>query len=100
MLKKQEKQTITETQEYAQVLNHFHTEYTQLLKNFLQRHEVEIKDEDCLIDYIIKTRVFMPKYSFYTIPITNAMYNENLPENMKYALLINTYATVKKAFNQ
>ena len=66
-----------------------------LLKNFLQRHEIAIKEEDCLIDYIIKTRIFMPQYSVYTIPITNAMYNEDVPEEMKFTLLMNSYKTVK-----
>ena len=68
-----------------------------MLKSFLERHEVEVKENDCLIDYIVKTRFFMPKYSSYTIPITNAMYNENVPEDMKYSLLINTYPIVKNA---
>ncbi len=100
MLEKREKQSFTETQEYTQIFNYFHGEYTKLLRDFLQRHEVTIKEGDCLIDYIIKTRLFMPQYSFYTIPITNAMYNENIPEDMKYALLMNSYSTVKNAFNQ
>ena len=100
MLKEQQKKTVVETQEYLQVLNHFHTEYTQLLKNFLQRHEIAIKEDDCLIDYIIKTRVFMPKYSLYTIPITRIMYNENIPENVKYDLLINSYPMIKNVFNE
>ena len=82
------------------VFNYFHAEYTQMLKKFLERHEISIKKEDCLIDYIIKTRLFMPQYSLYTIPITNAMYNEEVPEDMKYALLINSYPTIKNAFNQ
>ena len=87
MLEKQEKGQVTNAKEYVKVLNYFHAEYTQMLKSFLQRHEVAIREEDCLIDYIVKTRLFMPKYSLYTIPITNAMYNENVPEDMKYALL-------------
>lgn len=100
MLKEQEKQTIKETQEYSQIFNYFHKEYTKLLKNFLQRHEISIKEGDCLIDYIIKTRFFMPQYSLYTIPITNAMYNEDVPEDMKYTLLMNSYPIVKNAFNE
>lgn len=100
MLKKQENFEIVDTKEYSNVFNYFHDEYTKMLKNFLQRHEIAIKEDDCLIDYIIKTRVFMPKYSYYTIPITNAMYNENVPEDMKYTLLINSYATVKNAFEK
>lgn len=100
MLKKQENNEVIKSCEYSNVFNYFHDEYTQMLKNFLQRHEIAIKEEDCLIDYIVKTRVFMPKYSPYTIPITNAMYNEDVPEDMKYALLINSYPTVKNAFNE
>ena len=100
MLKEREEEKIVETKEYSNVFNYFHDEYTQMLKNFLQRHEVAIKEDDCLIDYIVKTRFFMPKYSSYTIPITNAMYNEDVPEDMKYNLLMNSYQTVKNAFNQ
>lgn len=100
MLKKREDNELTKNCEYVNVFNYFHDEYTQMLKHFLQRHEVEIKENDCLIDYIVKTRFFMPKYSNYTIPITNAMYNEDVPEDMKYALLMNSYQTVKNAFNQ
>jgi len=100
MLKEQEKHELTEEREYVKVFNYFHDEYTQMLKSFLQRHEVSVKEDDCLIDYIVKTRVFMPKYSSYTIPITNAMYNEDVPEEMKYALLMNSYPTVKNAFNE
>lgn len=100
MLEEREKNEVVENKEYCKVFNYFHDEYTEMLKNFLQRHEIEIKDGDCLIDYIVKTRFFMPKYSLYTIPITNAMYNEDVPEDMKYALLMNSYKTVKDAFNQ
>ena len=66
----------------------------------LKRHDVELKKDDCLIDYIVKTRVFMPKYTNYTIPITNAMYNEDVPEDMKFDLLMNSYKTVKDAFSK
>ena len=47
----------------------------------------------------MKTRFFMPKYNSYTIPISNAMYNEDLPENMKYELLMSSYKDVYRAFN-
>ena len=100
MLEKREENEISESQEYTNVFNYFHDEYTQMLKDFLQRHDVAIKKDDCLIDYIVKTRIFMPRYSYYTIPITNAMYNENVPEEMKYTLLMNSYQTVKNAFNE
>ncbi len=100
MLEKRKEEKILETKEYMNIFNYFHNEYTQMLKTFLQRHEIAIKEDDCLIDYIIKTRFFMPQYSCYTIPITNAMYNENVPEEMKYVLLMNSYQTVKKVFNQ
>lgn len=100
MLKKQENNEVMSTKEYSNVFNYFHDEYTQALRKFLQRHDIEVKEGDCLIDYIVKTRVFMPKYSYYTIPITNAMYNEDVPEEMKYTLLINSYKTVMNAFNE
>ena len=91
---------LEEKKEYNEVFNHFHAEYTEMLKDFLQRHDVEIKDTDCLINYIYKTRAFMPKYKQFTIPITNAMYNEEVPEDMKVALLLNSYRIVKKAFSE
>lgn len=100
MLQERNEERIIETKEYTHIFNYFHAEYTQLLKKFLQRHEIAIKEDDCLIDYIIKTRFFMPHYSYYTIPITNAMYNEDVPEEMKYTLLMNSYQTVKNVFNQ
>ena len=100
MLKEQRNNEIEQEKDYSTILNYFHNEYTQLLKKFLERHDVVIKEDDCLIDYIVKTRLFMPQYSSYTIPITNAMYNEDVPEDMKYALLINSYKIVKNAFEQ
>ena len=100
MLVKQEKNEVIQKEKYSNVFNYFHDEYTHMLKDFLQRHEVAIKEDDCLIDYIVKTRVFMPRYSLYTIPITNAMYNEDFSEDMKYALLMSSYKTVKEAFKQ
>lgn len=100
MLAERKIKELAENKEYVKVFNYFHDEYTQLLKNFLERHDVDIKENDCLIDYIVKTRVFMPRYTTYTIPITNAMYNEDVPEDMKYALLMNSYRTVREAFSK
>ena len=100
MLTENEKKEVAKEVEYSKVFNYFHDEYTNLLKSFLQRHDVKLKEDDCLINYIIKTRFFMPKYSAYTIPITNAMYNENVPNEMKYELMINSYKTIKDAFEQ
>lgn len=100
MLIEKEMEALAEKKEYVKVFNYFHDEYTDLLREFLKRHDVEIKDDDCLIDYIVKTRVFMPKYTGYTIPITKAMYNEELPENLKYDLLMNSYKDVLNAFNK
>lgn len=100
MLIERDLQELAEKKEYNKIFNHFHAEYTEMLKNFLQRHDVEIKETDCLINYIYKTRVFMPKFTTYTIPITNAMYNEDVPEDMKIALLMNSYRIVKKAFSE
>ena len=42
----------------------------------------------------------MPRYTTYTIPITHAMYNESVPEDMKYTLLMNSYRIVRKAFSE
>ena len=42
----------------------------------------------------------MPKYKTYTIPITNAMYNEDLPEEIKYDLLMSSYKDVRDAFSK
>ena len=100
MLIEAELKKLQQKKEYTKVFNYFHDEYTEMLKNFLQRHEVEINENDCLIDYIVKTRFFMPKYNSYTIPISNAMYNEDLPEEMKYELLMATYKDVIKAFSK
>lgn len=100
MLVERDLQALAEQKEYSQIFNYFHAEYTDMLKDFLERHEVEVKDTDCLINYIYKTRTFMPKYKQYTIPITNAMYNEDIPEDMKIALLLNSYRIVKKAFSE
>ena len=100
MLIEEKIKELEQKKEYTKVFNYFHDEYTELLKNFLQRHEVETSENDCWIDYIVKTRFFMPKYNSYTIPISNAMYNEDLPEKLKYDLLMSTYKDVKKAFSK
>ena len=100
MLKERENKNLENHEEYNNVFNYYHDEYTQMLKKFLERHEVKIKEDDCLIDFIVKTRFFMPKYSSYTIPIANAMYNEDVPEEMKYTLLMNSYKTVRNAFSE
>lgn len=100
MLVESEIKELEKKKEYTKVFNYFHDEYTEMLKNFLTRHEVKVKEDDCLIDYIVKTRFFMPKYNSYTIPISNAMYNEELPENMKYELLMSSYKDVRKAFSK
>lgn len=100
MLIESEMKALADKKEYTKVFNYFHDEYTELLKNFLERNEIETKEDDCLIDYIVKTRFFMPKYNSYTIPISNAMYNEDLPEAMKYELLMSSYKDVLKAFGK
>ncbi len=100
MLIESEMKELAEKKEYTKVFNYFHDEYTELLRDFLNRHDVEITENDCLIDYIVKTRFFMPKYNSYTIPISNAMYNEELPEAMKYELLMSSYKDVRKAFSK
>ena len=100
MLIEAEMKELAKNKEYTKVFNYFHDEYTEMLKNFLQRNDVKINEDDCLIDYIVKTRFFMPKYNSYTIPISNAMYNEQFSEEMKYELLMNTYKDVRNAFNK
>ncbi len=100
MLVKKEIQEPTTSSDYIKVFNYFHDEYTGMMKDFLTRHEVKLNDDDCLINYIIKARCFTPKFAGYTIPITNAMYSETLPENMKYELLINSYPIVKNIFSK
>ena len=100
MLIEAEMRELAKKKEYTKVFNYFHDEYTEMLKNFLQRNDVKVNEDDCLIDYIVKTRFFMPKYNQYTIPISNAMYNEELPEALKYDLLMSTYKDVRKAFNK
>lgn len=96
----EELKELEQKKEYTKVFNYFHDEYTEMLKEFLERHDVEVNEDDCLIDYIVKTRFFMPKFNSYTIPISNAMYNEDLPEPMKYDLLMSTYKDVRKAFSK
>ena len=91
---------LAEKKEYTKVFNYFHDEYTEMLRSFLTRHDVTVDENDCLIDYIVKTRFFMPKYNSYTIPISNATYNEDLPEAMKYELLMSSYKDVRKAFSK
>ena len=96
MLIESEIKELASKKEYTKVFNYFHDEYTGMLRDFLERHEVEVKEKDCLIDYIVKTRVFMPKYNSYTI--SNAMYNEDLSEETKYEMLMSSYKEVFKAF--
>ena len=100
MLIEEELKQKEQKKEYTKVFNYFHDEYTNLLKSFLKRHDIEVNENDCLIDYIVKTRFFMPKYNSYTIPISNAMYNEDLSEAMKYELLMATYKDVKRVFSK
>ena len=100
MLIEREIKELADKKEYNKIFNYFHEEYTETLKNFLIRHDVKVDKNDCLINYIVKTRVFMPKYAQYTIPITNAMYNEDFSEEMKYELLMNSYWKVINAFSK
>lgn len=99
MLEKKEIEALADKKEYTKVFNYFHDEYTEMMRDFLERHDVKLNDDDCLINYIVKTRIFMPNYSSYTIPITTAMYNENVSEEKKYELLMNSYSIVKKVFS-
>ena len=98
MLIEAELKELANKKEYTKIFNYFHDEYTEMLKKFLEKNEIETNKNDCLIDFIVKVRFFMPKYNSYTIPITNAMYNEDLTEEIKYELLMNSYKDVYKAF--
>jgi hypothetical protein len=100
MLVEKEIKELANNKEYIKVFNYFHDEYTDMMKEYLTRHEVKLNDDDCLINYIIKTRCFTPKNARYTIPIVNAMYNETLSENIKYDLLMNSYPIVKDVFSK
>lgn len=100
MLIESELKSLADKKEYVKVFNYFHDEYTCLLRDFLERHDVEIKEDDCLIDYIVKTRLFMPKYTNYTLQISRTMYNEDVPEDIKYDLLMKSYKTVRDAFSK
>ena len=100
MLLEREIKELANKKEYTKVFNYFHDEYTEMLKDFLVRHEVQVNEYDCLIDYIVKTRVFMPKYRDYTIPITTSMYNEEVSEEMKYDILMSSYPTLKDSFSK
>ena len=100
MLIEKEIEELANEKEYIKVFNYFHDEYTGMMKDFLIRHKVKINDDDNLINYIIKARCFTPKVAGYTIPISNAMYSDTLPENMKYELLMNSYPIVKDVFSK
>ncbi len=100
MLIESEMNKLAEKKEFTKAFNYFHDEYTVLLKDFLQRNEIDVKADDCLIDYIVKTRVFMPKYKEYTYPISYAMYNEELSDDKKYEILMNSYGTIYKVFGR
>lgn len=99
MLIESDMNKLAENKEYTKAFNYFHDEYTELLKKFLQKNDVDVKPDDCLIDYIVKTRVFMPQYKKYTYPISYAMYNEELPDDTKYEILMNSYKTIYKVFD-
>ena len=98
MLIESEIKELASKKEYTKVFNDFHEDDTGMLRDFLERHEVEVKEKDCLIYHIVKTRVFMPKYNSYTISISNAIYNEDLSEETKYEMLMSSYKEVYKAF--
>ncbi len=99
MLNKEEIRDLAEQNQYIKVFNFFHAEYTDTLKNFLIRHEVSVSENDCLINYIIKTRMFMPAYKKYTFPITS-VYDEYSSEEEKLGTLMSSYNEVKEAFSK
>ncbi len=99
MLSNEKMKALVKPNEYIQVFNYFHAEYTNTLKNFLLRHDVSISEDDCLINYIMKTRMFMPAYKKYTFPITS-VYNEEVSEEEKLDALISSYKEVKEAFSK
>jgi hypothetical protein len=100
MLIEKEIEELANKKEYVKVFNYFHDEYTDMMREYLTRHDVKLNDNDCLINYIIKARCFTPTVANYTIPISKAMYNEELPEAIKYDLLINSYPVVKDVFSK
>lgn len=97
MLVDKELKELGDKKEYVKVFNYFHEEYTDLMKRYLTRHEVKLNDDDCLINYIIKTRCFTPKNAGYTIPISS-MYSDSMPDNEKFEILVNSYPEVRSAF--
>lgn len=99
MLIDKELKELGDKKEYIKVFNYFHEEYTDMMKQYLTRHEVKLNDDDCLINYIIKTRCFTPKNAGYTIPI-GSMYSEVLPDNEKYEILVNSYPEVRNVFSK
>lgn len=99
MLETREIQDLIEQNQYTKVFNYFHDEYTRTLKDFLIRHNISISEEDCLINYIIKTRMFMPKYKKYTMLMTN-VYNEDVSEEEKLDKLLASYNEIKEAFSK
>lgn len=100
MLIEKEIKELMNKKEYIKVFNYFHDEYTNIMRNFLTRHKVKLNEDDCLINYIIKTRCFAPRFAIYTVPISNAMYSETLPEKLKYELLMNSYPIVRDIFSK
>ena len=60
---------------------------------------VSVSENDCLINYIIKTRMFMPAYKKYTFPITS-VYDEYSSEEEKLGTLMSSYNEVKEAFSK
>ena len=96
----EELKSLAEREDYVKVFNYFHDEYSQMLKDFLTRHDVEVKQDECLIDYIFKTRVFMPEYKDYTYQITSAMYDEDLPQDVKCNMMFDNFYSLKDIFKK
>ena len=96
----EELKSFAEREDYVKVFNYFHDEYSQMLKDFLTRHDVEVKQDECLIDYIFKTRVFMPEYKDYTYQITSAMYDEDLPQDVKCNMMFDNFYSLKDIFKK
>lgn len=100
MLELEEIKVLAEKKEYTEIFNCFYDEYTEMMHDFLVRNDVELKEDDGLLNYILKTRIFMPKFSGYVVPITNVMYNENIDEEKRYKILMDSYPTIKKVFSE
>ena len=62
MLVERKIKELAEQKEYVKVFNYFHDEYTEMMKNFLMRHEVKLNEDDCLIHFQLQMQCMMKIY--------------------------------------